>query len=215
MKIIFLGAPGAGKGTQAEKVSERYGIPAISTGAIIREAIKTGTAMGVAAKEYTEKGALVPDEVVIGIIKERLAMEDCLGGFILDGFPRTVPQAEALDAMGVNIDLVISIEVPDEAIVSRMSGRRLCGSCGASYHLEYHPSKDGIHCDACGAELITRRDDAPEVVLSRLAIYHEQTEPLKAYYEKTGKLKLVIGQTEIADTTALTFETIDGAQTGR
>ncbi len=210
MKIIFLGAPGAGKGTQAEKVSERYNIPAISTGAIIREAIKTGTEMGLAAKAYTESGALVPDEVVIGIIKERLAKDDCVGGFILDGFPRTVPQAEALDAMGVTIDMVISIEVPDETIVTRMSGRRVCANCGASYHTEFKPSKDGKTCDNCGSELSIRRDDAPEVVLSRLETYHEQTEPLKAYYEKTGKLKLVIGQVEVADTTRLTFEAIDG-----
>jgi len=215
MKIIFLGAPGAGKGTQAEKVSERYHIPAISTGAIIREAIKTGTEMGLAAKAYTEKGALVPDEVVIGIIKERLAKEDCAEGFILDGFPRTVPQAEALDAMGVAIDMVISIEVPDETIVTRMSGRRVCGGCGASYHTEFKPSKDGKNCDNCGTELTIRRDDAPEVVKSRLDIYHEQTEPLKAYYEKTGKLKLVVGQVEVADTTRLTFETIDGCLEGR
>ena len=143
MNIIFLGAPGAGKGTQAENVSARYGIPAISTGAIIREAIKTGTAMGSAAKEYTDRGALVPDEVVIGIIKERLAKDDCRNGFILDGFPRTVPQAEALDRMGVKIDAVISIEVPDETIVARMSGRRVCADCGASYHVEFKPSKDG------------------------------------------------------------------------
>ena len=209
MKIIFLGAPGAGKGTQAEKVSERYNIPAISTGAIIREAIKTGTEMGLAAKAYTETGALVPDEVVIGIIKERLAKDDCNNGFILDGFPRTVPQAEALDTMGVSIDMVISIEVPDETIVTRMSGRRVCASCGASYHTEFKPSRDGKTCDNCGNELTIRRDDAPEVVLSRLETYHEQTEPLKAYYEKTGKLKLVVGQVEVADTTALTFKTID------
>ncbi|MBQ4065420.1 MAG: adenylate kinase [Clostridia bacterium] len=215
MKIIFLGAPGAGKGTQAEKVSERYHIPAISTGAIIREAIKTGTEMGLAAKAYTEKGALVPDEVVIGIIKERLAKEDCTEGFILDGFPRTVPQAEALDTMGVAIDMVISIEVPDETIVTRMSGRRVCANCGASYHTEFKPSKDGKNCDSCGTELTIRRDDAPEVVKSRLDIYHEQTEPLKAYYEKTGKLKLVVGQVEVADTTRLTFETIDGGLEGR
>ncbi|MBE6636684.1 MAG: adenylate kinase [Ruminococcaceae bacterium] len=215
MKIIFLGAPGAGKGTQAEKVSERYNIPAISTGAIIREAIKTGTEMGLAAKAYTENGALVPDEVVIGIIKERLAKDDCKEGFILDGFPRTVPQAEALDAMGVSIDMVISIEVPDETIVTRMSGRRVCGQCGASYHTEFKPSKDGTTCDACGTALTIRKDDAPEVVKSRLEVYHEQTEPLKAYYEKTGKLKLVIGQVEVADTTRLTFETIDGALSGR
>ncbi len=209
MKIIFLGAPGAGKGTQAEKVSEKYSIPAISTGAIIREAIKTGTEMGLAAKSYTENGALVPDEVVIGIIKERLAKEDCQKGFILDGFPRTVPQAEALDKMGISIDMVVSLEVPDETIVTRMSGRRVCSNCGASYHVEFKPSKDGKTCDACGIELSIRKDDSPDVVKSRLDIYHEQTEPLKAYYEKTGKLKTVVGQVEVADTTKLTFETIE------
>ena len=187
MKIIFLGAPGAGKGTQAEIVSETYKIPAISTGAIIREAIKTGTEMGKAAKSYTEAGKLVPDEVVIGIIKERLAKDDCKNGFILDGFPRTVPQAEALDAMGVEIDRVVSIEVSDEAIVERMSGRRVCPSCGASYHTEWKkPKAEGV-CDACDE------------------VYHEQTEPLKGYYEKKGKLRTVIGQEEVADTTKLTL----------
>ncbi len=210
MKIIFLGAPGAGKGTQAENVSARYGIPAISTGAIIREAIKTGTEMGLAAKSYTEAGKLVPDEVVIGIIKERLAKEDCRDGFILDGFPRTVPQAQALDSMGVEIDMVVSLEVSDDAIVERMSGRRVCPDCGASYHLSYKPSADGVHCDACSAELIIRKDDKPEVVLDRLNVYHETTEPLKAFYEAKGKLRIVIGQIEVADTTRLTFEAIEG-----
>ena len=205
MNIIFLGAPGAGKGTQAEIVSERFAIPAISTGAIIREAIKTGTRMGLEAKKFTETGALVPDEVVIGIIKERLAKEDCAKGFILDGFPRTVPQAEALDQMGVRIDSVVSIEVPDEKIVERMSGRRVCDKCGASYHTVYLPSKDGKTCDKCGNELSIRKDDAPEVVMSRLEVYHSTTEPLKAYYEKTGKLKLVEGQEKVEDTTALTL----------
>ena len=209
MKIIFLGAPGAGKGTQAENVSREYNIPAISTGAIIREAIKTGTQMGMAAKAYTESGALVPDEVVIGIIKERLAKDDCKDGFILDGFPRTVPQAEALDKMGIEIDGVISIEVDDEAIVKRMSGRRVCANCGSSYHVDYKPSKDGKTCDQCGTELTIRRDDQPEVVLSRLDIYHEQTEPLKGYYKATGKLRTVIGQEEVADTTKLTMETLE------
>lgn len=209
MKIIFLGAPGAGKGTQAENVSKQYNIPAISTGAIIREAIKTETEMGKAAKTYTEAGALVPDEVVIGIIKERLAKEDCKNGFILDGFPRTVPQAEALDKMGVDIDAVVSIEVEDDAIVKRMSGRRVCSECGASYHIDYKPSKDGKTCDQCGNELSVRRDDQPEVVLSRLDIYHSQTEPLKDYYKATGKLRTVIGQEEVADTTKLTMETLE------
>ena len=209
MNIIFLGAPGAGKGTQAEKVSARYGIPAISTGAIIRSAIKTGTPMGTAAKAYTEKGALVPDEVVIGIIKERLTEEDCKAGFILDGFPRTVPQAEALDAMGVKIDLVISIEVSDEAIVDRMSGRRVCDSCGASYHIKYNPSKDGVTCDKDGTTLTQRKDDKPEVVLDRLSTYHETTEPIKGYYQGTGKLRLVDGEQSVDEATAAVFATID------
>ena len=212
MNIIFLGAPGAGKGTQAENVSKKYNIPAISTGAIIRESIKNGTEMGLAAKACTEAGKLVPDEVVIGIIRERLAQDDCRDGFILDGFPRTVPQAEALDRMGIAIDMVISIEVADEAIVERMSGRRVCPDCGASYHLSYKPSKDGIHCDSCGAALVTRKDDLPEVVLDRLHVYHEMTEPLKDYYARTGKLKTVIGQVEVADTTRLTFEAIEGGR---
>lgn len=211
MKIMFLGAPGAGKGTQAELVSEKYRIPAISTGAIIREAIKNGTEMGNAAKAFTESGKLVPDEVVIGIIRERLAKDDCADGFILDGFPRTVPQAEALDAMGIEMDLVISIEVPDEAIVERMSGRRTC-ICGATYHIKYNPSKDNVTCDKCGQTLTVRKDDDPKVVRERLATYHEATEPLKAYYEKKGKLRLVIGQEKVEDTTRLTDEVIRSCQ---
>ena len=209
MNIIFLGAPGAGKGTQAENVSQKYGIPSVSTGAIIREAIKNGTEMGLAAKAYAESGALVPDEVVIGIIKDRLAQGDCRNGFILDGFPRTVPQAEALEKMGVVIDVVISIEVPDEAIVRRMSGRRVCPACGASYHVEYRPSKDGVTCDACGSELGIRKDDDPDVVRKRLVQYHDQTEPLKEFYGLRGKLRTVIGQEQVADTTRLTFEVIE------
>ena len=207
MKIIFLGAPGAGKGTQAEIVSERLGIPTISTGAIIREAIKNGTKMGVEARKYTESGALVPDDVVIGIIQERLSHPDCQNGFILDGFPRTVPQAEALDAMGVKLDAVLSIEVSDEAIVERMSGRRVC-ECGASYHTKYNPSKDGVHCDKCGKELSIRRDDAPEVVKSRLVTYHETTEPLKDFYAAKGLLRCVEGQERVEDTTALTLNAL-------
>lgn len=210
MNIIFLGAPGAGKGTQAENVSEKLNIPAISTGAIIREAIKGGTQMGLLAKSYTEKGDLVPDEVVIGIIKDRLACDDCQNGFILDGFPRTVTQAQALDKMGVNIDIVVSIEVPDEKIVERMSGRRVCEKCGASYHTLYKPSKDSVTCDKDGSTLVQRPDDKPEVVKSRLDVFHKQTAPLKDYYRETGKLKIVIGQEEVADTTRLTFEAING-----
>ncbi len=211
MKIIFLGAPGAGKGTQSEIVSEKYNIPAISTGSIIREAIKNGTEMGLAAKESTEKGQLVPDEVVIGIIKERLAQPDCENGFILDGFPRTVPQAAALDKMGVDIDLVISIEVEDNKIVERMSGRRVCPSCSVSYHVAYNPPKTEGICDKCGAGLVLRKDDDPKVVAERLEVYHQQTEPLKDYYKSTGKLHLVIGQEEVADTSALTLAVIEAA----
>lgn len=208
MKLILLGAPGAGKGTQAELICERLSIPTISTGNMIREAMKNGTEMGAKAKVYVDAGNLVPDEVVIGIIKERLSEKDCENGFILDGFPRTIPQAEALDKMGIDIDTVLSIEVADEKIVKRMSGRRVCESCGASYHTEYKkPLKEGV-CNACGGNLVRRKDDAPETVLDRLRVYHEQTEPLKGYYEKTGKLKTVEGQEELSDTTALVFQAL-------
>jgi len=209
MNLILLGAPGAGKGTQAEIICEKFSIPSISTGNIIRESVKNGTEMGLKAKSYMDSGELVPDAVVIGIIKERLAQDDCQNGFILDGFPRTIPQAEALDQMGVVIDRVVSIEVPDEKIAARMSGRRVCAKCGASYHLEYKkPANDGV-CDACGGELIQRKDDAPETVIERLRVYHEQTEPLKDYYEKAGKLRLVEGQEQVADTTALTLAALN------
>ena len=209
MNLIFLGAPGAGKGTQAEIVSEKFNIPAVSTGNIIREAMKNGTEMGTKAQEFVQKGELVPDDVVIGIIKERLQESDCANGFVLDGFPRTIPQAEALDKMGVVIDKVIDIEVPDEKIVTRMSGRRVCPNCGASYHIEYKkPAKDGV-CNSCDSELIIRKDDKPEVVLDRLNVYHEQTEPLKDYYAKAGKLVIVEGQEEVKDTTALTLKALE------
>ena len=208
MKIIFLGAPGAGKGTQAEKTSKRLGIPTISTGVIIREAVKLGTEMGLKAKKFIEQGALVEDAVVIGIIKERLAKSDCGNGFILDGFPRTVPQAEALDEMGISLDRVISIEVPDEVITARMSGRRVCANCGSSYHIADNPSKDGRTCDNCGTELSIRKDDAPDVVLSRLAVYHETTEPLKEYYLKKGILRSVDGNGSVEQTSARTEEAI-------
>lgn len=209
MNLILLGAPGAGKGTQAEKICEKYNIPAVSTGNIIREALKNGTDMGLKAKSYIDAGALVPDEVVIGIIKERLAEDDCQNGFILDGFPRTIPQAEALDSMGIVIDKVVDIEVPDEKIAARLGGRRVCLKCGATYHLEYKkPAKEGI-CDVCGEELVQRKDDKPETVIDRLNVYHEQTEPLKDYYAKTGKLVIVEGQEEVADTTALVFKALE------
>lgn len=209
MNLILLGAPGAGKGTQAEKICEKYNIPAVSTGNIIREALKNGTDMGLKAKSYIDAGALVPDDVVIGIIKERLANEDCKNGFILDGFPRTIPQAEALDNMGIVIDKVIDIEVEDDKIAQRLSGRRVCLNCGATYHLEYKkPAKDGI-CDACQSELVQRKDDKPETVLDRLNVYHEQTEPLKGYYEKSKKLVIVYGQEKVEDTTNLVFKALE------
>ncbi|MBP9989661.1 MAG: adenylate kinase [Ruminococcus sp.] len=209
MKLILLGAPGAGKGTQAEVICSKLNIPAISTGNIIREALSKGTEMGLKAKSFIDAGQLVPDEVVIGIIKDRLAKDDCANGFILDGFPRTIPQAEALDAMGIIIDKVVDIEVPDEKIVARMSGRRVCKACGASYHLEYKkPQVDG-KCDACGAELVQRKDDHPDTVLDRLDVYHKQTEPLKDYYSKKGILRIVEGQEEVADTSALTLKALE------
>lgn len=209
MNLILLGAPGAGKGTQAEVICKKLSIPAVSTGNIIREALKNGTEMGLKAKSFIDAGQLVPDEVVIGIIKDRLAQDDCKNGFILDGFPRTIPQAEALDEMGVKIDKVIEIEVADSAIVKRMSGRRVCKDCGASYHLEYKkPAKENV-CDLCSGELVQRKDDHPDTVLDRLQVYHEQTEPLKGYYENKGILRVVEGQEEVADTTALTLQALE------
>lgn len=209
MNIIFLGAPGAGKGTQAEIVSEKLAIPTVSTGNIIRAALKNGTEMGLKAKSYIDAGELVPDDVVIGIIQERLAEADCKNGFILDGFPRTIPQAKALDDMGVRIDKVIDIDVADETIAGRLSGRRVCKTCGNSYHMDYKkPARDGV-CDACGGALIQRADDAPETVLERLRVYHEKTEPLKAFYEEQGKLFTVKGQEKVEDTTALTLKFLE------
>ena len=209
MNLILLGAPGAGKGTQAEKICEKYGIPAVSKGNIIREALKNGTDMGLKAKSYIDAGKLVPDDVVIGIIKDRLSEDDCKNGFILDGFPRTIPQAEALDNMGIVIDKVVDIEVPDDKIAARLSGRRVCLKCGATYHLEFKkPAKEGV-CDVCGDELVQRKDDKPETVIDRLNVYHEQTEPLKDYYAKTGKLVIVEGQEEVAETTALVFKSLE------
>jgi adenylate kinase len=209
MKLIFLGAPGAGKGTQAEIIAGKLNIPTISTGNIIREALANGTEMGLKAKSFIEAGKLVPDDVVIGIIKERLADEDCNNGFILDGFPRTIPQAEALDNMGIIIDKVVDIDVPDENIVNRMSGRRVCKACGSSYHIENKkPKVEGV-CDACGGELQIRKDDAPETVLDRLNVYHEQTEPLKDYYAKCGKLRSVEGTAPITEITAAILKVLE------
>ena len=201
MKLILLGAPGAGKGTQAEILCPKLSIPAISTGDIIRAALKNGTEMGLKAKSYMDSGKLVPDDVVIGIIKERLAQKDCQNGFILDGFPRTIAQAEALDNMGIVIDKVIDIIASDEVIMRRMSGRRVCKNCGAIYHtVNKKPKKEGI-CDKCGSELVQRKDDQPETVRERLKVYHTQTEPLKDYYAKTGKLCTVTGDEGAEKTT--------------
>ena len=203
MKLVLLGAPGAGKGTQAEIITEKFNIPTISTGNIIRAALKNGTEMGLKAKAYIDSGRLVPDDVVIGIIKERLAEDDCKKGFSLDGFPRTIPQAEALDQMGIAVDAALSIEVSDREIVKRMSGRRVCEKCGASYHTEFKKPKLNDVCDSCGGKLVIRKDDEPDTVLDRLDIYHKQTEPLKDYYANKGKLRTVEGQANIEDTTAL------------
>ena len=210
MNMIFLGAPGAGKGTQAEVVCKELGIPAISTGNMLREAVKNGTPAGLAAKEKMEAGELVPDEIVIGILKDRIAQDDAKNGFILDGFPRTVSQAEALEKMGVNIDKVIEISVPDEKITARMSGRRVCEQCGNSYHIEYKPTKVEGVCDACGGKVVQRADDKPETVIARLATYHEKTAPLKDFYAARGKLVTVVGQDEIAETSKLTLAAVKG-----
>ena len=201
MKLIMLGAPGAGKGTQAAILSERLGIPTISTGNILRSAVKNGTPVGLQAKSYMDAGKLVPDEVIIGIIAERLAEPDCEGGFILDGVPRTIAQAEALEAAGVRFDCVLDIEVSDEEIVSRMSGRRSCTDCGATYHVKAAPPKKEGVCDACGGKLVQRDDDKPETVQDRLSVYHAQTEPLKEFYAKRGVLKCVDNQPTIGETT--------------
>lgn len=209
MKLILLGAPGAGKGTQAEIISEKYNIPTVSTGNIIRAALKNGTEMGIKAKSYIDAGELVPDNVVIGIIKERLSEPDCKEGYILDGFPRTIPQAVALDDMGFVIDAALSIEVADSEIVKRMSGRRVCEKCGASYHTEYKkPDVEGV-CNICGGSLVIRKDDEPETVKNRLNVYHEQTEPLKDFYKSCGKLIEVQGQDEVKDTTRLVLEALE------
>lgn len=202
MKLILLGAPGAGKGTQAEILSRLYQIPSISTGNILRAAMKNGTPVGLQAKAYVEAGKLVPDEVIIGIIEERLAQPDCANGYILDGVPRTIPQAEAMEAKGIDVDWALSIEVEDEVIVERMSGRRTCKNCSQTFHVVSNPPKQEGICDFCGGELGIRKDDAPETVLGRLQVYHRETEPLKAFYAARGKLKTVDNQPGIEATTA-------------
>ena len=201
MKLILLGAPGAGKGTQAEILSKLLNIPTISTGNILRAAMKNGTPVGLRAKEYVESGKLVPDDVIIGIVNERLAEPDCANGYILDGMPRTIPQAEALEKSGIDIDCALSIEIADEVIIERMSGRRTCKECSQTFHIVSNPPKDEGKCDFCGGELTIRKDDAPETVKARLETYHKETEPLKAFYASRGKLKSVENQPTIEATT--------------
>ena len=202
MKLILLGAPGAGKGTQAEILSREYNIPTISTGNILRAAMKNGTPVGLKAKAFVEAGQLVPDDVIIGIIEERLAQSDCANGYILDGVPRTIPQAEAMEEKGIAVDCALSIEVADQTIIDRMSGRRTCKNCSQTFHVLYHPPKQDGVCDFCGGELTIRKDDAPETVKNRLDVYHKETEPLKAFYAQRGKLVSVEGQPTIEATTA-------------
>ena len=197
MNLILLGAPGAGKGTQAEILVEKLGIPAISTGNMLREAIANGTPVGLQAKHYMDNGLLVPDEVILGIVAERVAQPDCAKGFILDGVPRTLAQAEALEAKNIRIDHVVSIEIDDSVIEGRMTGRRVCSKCGASYHIVANPPKTEGVCDSCGSELIIRKDDAPETVRRRLDVYHAETEVLKDFYQKLGRLVLVNGSQSI------------------
>ena len=208
MRLILLGAPGAGKGTQAEILSRILQVPTISTGNILRAAMKNGTPVGLKAKEYVDAGRLVPDDVIIGIIKERLAQPDCEKGYILDGVPRTIPQAQAMEEMGVAVDCALSIEVEDELIIERMSGRRTCKDCSQTFHIVSNPPKvEGI-CDFCGGELNIRKDDAPETVKSRLETYHRETEPLKSFYENLGRLKTVENQPSIEATTAAIRNTL-------
>jgi adenylate kinase len=210
MNLILLGAPGAGKGTQAEVISKHLRVPAISTGNIIREALKNGTELGLVAKSFVDAGGLVPDNLVIDIIKERLGHRDCKRGFILDGFPRTVPQAQALEDMGVKIHKVIEIFVSDAVIIGRMTGRRVCEKCGATYHTIFKPSSDGVTCDIDGGALIQRKDDSADTVKERLKVYHEQTEPVKEFYDARKKLFIVEGQDKISDTTRYTIEVLEG-----
>lgn len=213
MNLILMGAPGAGKGTQSERISEKWGIPAVSTGQILRAAIKSGSELGKQAKDLIEAGQFVPDEVVIAIIKETLSTEACKNGFILDGFPRSISQAEALETMGVHIHCVLSLEVADDVIIERMAGRRLCSKCGASYHVEHMKPKQENICDKCGAPLYIRSDDAAETVKSRLDVFHDQTEPLKAFYEEKGLLKCVSSEASVDETTALVFEALSEVKT--
>lgn len=208
MKLILLGAPGAGKGTQAEKICEKFSIPQISTGNIIRAAMKQETEAGKKAQTFVNAGQLVPDAVVIEMVNERLKQDDCKNGFILDGFPRTVAQAEALEEMGVPIDAVVDIQVPDAVITDRLSGRRACLACGATYHLEFNPSKLEGKCDRCGADLVVRKDDQPETIQERLKVYHDQTQPLVDFYRTRGVLKEVDGTKPVEEVTESTLAVV-------
>ena len=208
MKLILLGAPGAGKGTQAEIIASKLSIPTISTGNILREAIRNGTKTGLEAKRYMDEGKLVPDDVIIGIVAARVAQPDCAGGYILDGMPRTIPQAQALEDRGIHFDHVISIEIADEVIEKRMTGRRVCSNCGASYHVVANPPKAEGVCDSCGGALTIRKDDAPETVRNRLSVFHKETEPLKEFYQKLGKLQLVDGNQPIEKATSAIMEVL-------
>lgn len=208
MRIILFGPPGAGKGTQAAILCKRLGIPSIATGNILRAAVKEGTELGLAAKSIIDSGQLVSDDIIIALVKERVAQKDCERGYILDGMPRTLPQAEALDKNGIGIDVVLSIELSDETIKERMTGRRTCPECGASYHTRANPPEKDDICDSCGAGLVQRHDDLPETVASRLEVFHEQTEPLKGYYAAQGKLKTVHVQDSLAVNTRLVAETL-------
>ena len=208
MKLILLGAPGAGKGTQAEILSRMCNVPTISTGSILRAAMKNGTPVGLKAKEYVESGKLVPDDVIIGIVRERVAENDCNNGYILDGMPRTIPQAQALEDAGIDFDAALSIEISDETIVERMAGRRVCKDCGATYHVVNIPPKVEGKCDNCGGELIIRKDDAPETVKDRLSVYHRETEPLKDYYASRGLLKSIDNQVSVEETTKVVIKAL-------
>ena len=203
MKLILIGPPGAGKGTQADIISKKLNIPQISTGDILREAVKAGTPIGLKAKSFMDSGALVPDDIIIGVIIERMSKPDCANGYILDGVPRTIPQAEALDKQGAAIEAALSIEAVDDEIIKRLGGRRVCPACGATFHIDANPpQKEGI-CDACGVTLIIRKDDDPETIRNRLLTFHKETAPLKDYYKAQGKLKTAESQTRVEDTTAL------------
>jgi adenylate kinase len=208
MRLILLGAPGAGKGTQADILSRKLGIPAISTGNILRAAMRNGTPVGLQAKACVERGALVPDDVILGIVRERLAEPDCRDGYILDGMPRTIPQAEALERCGIDIDCALSIEISDAVIIDRMGGRRTCENCGATYHVISNPPREEGRCDSCGAALTIRKDDRPETVKARLATFHAETEPLKDFYAARGKLKCVDNQPTIEATAAVIFKAL-------